>query len=821
MKKRVYTIIILLLTTCFSNGQTVKIKRFGENDGLQQSHIHVIIQDKEGLIWLSSWDGLKCYDGRRFHNYKARPGDGCPLESNRINHIEELPDGKILCISQEKSYVFNPNTQTFLSSDIKPAANDFECPDSLKKQICTMPQYADIDMKIKYVDRQGGIWIYSSRGLERLSFVRSPIHPERPGTGIEEHVRLLYADSKGFVWIGSKDGFLRKSTAQGQVIGYLTPDGQLSEQRVSIGMSCYCMFEDSQGVLWIGTKGDGLLKLQPKQAGYDISRYTDKDGLPDNRIYSIVEDGYNRLWIGTLGGGLATITRLAENDCIIQNIAHTPVEAKRIHAIQIVDGVLIAATTEGLLTSKVMPDANRMKFRMYQRDPKNVNSLCNNAVMDVIVNPAMVILPTLGGGYAMLNRDQLKEEHPVFDYFSTEWSMASDENLTAVIDKENALWVVSSTTLSRIEQGGKTAAMSGRMKVENYTRSFFTKDFLFTEVRPLSLPDGRLLIGTTQGVLAFMPSEIRKSRYVPYLHVDAPERVVLSADERNFQLTFSALDYEQNEPIQYAWRMEKGADTTWHYTYDGNINFSSLSPGTHRLHLCSTNGDGVWVQNERVITIYQEAHVYERPWFYIIVGLLAALIIYVGWQALSLFRRQQRELQELKDMHLSSKQRISLLVSQLRELLPIGENPERLEQKAAEKSEEDHKFVKKTKAYIDAHLSDTNLRIEDIAREMCVSRTVFYYRIKELFNTTPNNLVTNMRIDRAQRMLREEGVQIVDVALKCGFSDAKYFSHQFKKLTGKTPSEYQGKIIEKGKRIKEHLSEMTSDSHSDPNNDIA
>ena len=803
---RLYTLFILFgLLVGSSYGETVKIKRYGEDEGLRSSHVHFIIQDHEGCIWLSSWDGLKRFDGHSFHNYKARPGDGCPLVTNRINHIEELKNGQILCRAMDQCYLFTPQTGKFTPTDIQPNEMTRNVPDSIDAKIRALPEYANIDTKVRFVDRQGGIWVYSSRGLERVSFQPDPIRPQKASPDVEEHIRLLFADSQGCIWIGSKDGYLRKMTPQGQLIGYLMPDGRMSASRQPIGMSAYCMLEDSQGQLWIGTKGDGLMLLKPTPTGYDITRYTTNDGLPDNRIYSLAEDAHHRIWIGTFGGGIALLTRQMEEQYTIQGIENVPAEAKQVHALKVIDGVLVVATTKGLITSEVKSDIRQMDFLLHQRDPERPTSLCNNTVMDVVISPTKVILPTLGGGYSIIKRDQLKEKNPVLDYFSTEWGLASDENQTGVVDKDNALWIVSTQALSRIEPGTKAAAHSGRITVENYTRSFFGDDFTYSEIQPLLLPDGRLLIGTTKGVLCFLPSAIRKSGYVPHLYLDAPEEIMLLPDQRDFRLTFAALDYEQNEPIQYAWRMENSKDTTWHYTLDGSINFSSLAPGSYRIHLRSTNGDGVWVNNERVVTIHKQPHFYETPWFWIVIGLLTAAVGSVVWRVISVIKRQQRELNEAKNLHLSNKERISLLTSQIRELLPIGENPERLEQEAAEKSEEDHKFVTKIKDYIDDHLSDSDLRIEEIAREMCVSRTVLYYRVKELFDTTPNNLVTNLRIDRAQRMLREEGVLVVDVAFKCGFSDAKYFSRQFKKLVGKTPTEYQEHILKEGKRIADNL----------------
>lgn len=99
----------------------VRIVHFDNDDGLDHNIVTCIIQDREGYIWLSSRDGLSRYDGYSFVNYKAQPGDGCPLESNRIDQIWELPDNNILCMSGHRTlnlagcmyYVFNRKTGKF------------------------------------------------------------------------------------------------------------------------------------------------------------------------------------------------------------------------------------------------------------------------------------------------------------------------------------------------------------------------------------------------------------------------------------------------------------------------------------------------------------------------------------------------------------------------------------------------------------------------------------------------------------------------------------------------------------------------------------
>ena len=85
MRKASLAIFCFLFMTLLCAASDVCIVHFDNDDGLDHNIVTCIIQDREGYIWLSSRDGLSRYDGYSFVKYKAQPGDGCPLESNRID----------------------------------------------------------------------------------------------------------------------------------------------------------------------------------------------------------------------------------------------------------------------------------------------------------------------------------------------------------------------------------------------------------------------------------------------------------------------------------------------------------------------------------------------------------------------------------------------------------------------------------------------------------------------------------------------------------------------------------------------------------------
>jgi len=102
----------------------------------------------------------------------------------------------------------------------------------------------------------------------------------------------------------------------------------------------------------------------------------------------------------------------------------------------------------------------------------------------------------------------------------------------------------------------------------------------------------------------------------------------------------------------------------------------------------------------------------------------------------------------------------------------------------------DEKLMKRVMAAINKHLSDGEISIEEIAQEIGISRVHLYRKMKELTNQTPRDLIRNLRLEQAERLLREEGQSITEVMYACGFNSLASFSTIFKNRYGMSPREY-------------------------------
>src|SRR5574344_2632337 len=104
--------------------------------------------------------------------------------------------------------------------------------------------------------------------------------------------------------------------------------------------------------------------------------------------------------------------------------------------------------------------------------------------------------------------------------------------------------------------------------------------------------------------------------------------------------------------------------------------------------------------------------------------------------------------------------------------------------------ENDRAFIEKVTQIVMDNLSDTEFNIDRLCREMAMSRTLFYGRLKKLTSKSPQDFIRIIRLERAASLIKE-GKSVLDVSVSTGFVNVKHFSTTFKKHFGVSPSKYK------------------------------
>ena len=103
----------------------------------------------------------------------------------------------------------------------------------------------------------------------------------------------------------------------------------------------------------------------------------------------------------------------------------------------------------------------------------------------------------------------------------------------------------------------------------------------------------------------------------------------------------------------------------------------------------------------------------------------------------------------------------------------------------------DEAFIARARALVMQHLDDADWTIEAFAREMKLSQPVFSNKLRTQTGMLPNDLIREIRMEEACRLIRAGGHDIATISYMVGFSDPKYFTRVFKKQYGVPPSKFR------------------------------
>ena len=115
-------------------------------------------------------------------------------------------------------------------------------------------------------------------------------------------------------------------------------------------------------------------------------------------------------------------------------------------------------------------------------------------------------------------------------------------------------------------------------------------------------------------------------------------------------------------------------------------------------------------------------------------------------------------------------------------------------QEPAEINADDQQFINRATQLVIDNISDEDFDINKLCREMAMSRTLFYGKLKNLTGKTPQDFIRLLRLEHAATLLRQ-GQSVIEASSQSGFSNAKYFSTIFKKHFGISPSQYNQKVM--------------------------
>ena len=97
-------------------------------------------------------------------------------------------------------------------------------------------------------------------------------------------------------------------------------------------------------------------------------------------------------------------------------------------------------------------------------------------------------------------------------------------------------------------------------------------------------------------------------------------------------------------------------------------------------------------------------------------------------------------------------------------------------------------FVEKFRTIIQGNLGNSDLNVETISHEMGISRAQLYRKIKSITGISPNDIIREARLRRADRLLETTDKSVSEIAYEVGFSSPSYFTKCYREFFGRTPN---------------------------------
>lgn len=599
--------------------------------GRDDAAVRKVYQDSKGFLWIfTGLPGIIRLDPETgVKQYLNTPSGYMASSPENELFIYEDPNGVVWTIPYKGIFSYYDEKSRELKVYFTPGRNHIP--------------YSPI-IKTTYVDKQNNLWIKSQRSFIKMFFPPSP-YTYRELDNYFDTKSFLF-DSDEHLWIATKKGIIRIMDSQKNLLGYLSPDGELAQtETVFAEGGIYVMLKDQAQTIWLGSKENGLFRLVPRNRPYHYEVYhymnnpSDPYSISDNKISCIDEDHNGRIWIGTYGGGLNLVEE--KEDGAIRfihaenKLSGFPIN--RTNSIRCMvegpDHTMLVGTIEGLITfSSDFSDYENIRFYLNLPRPQAADGLCSADVMSVLrATDETIYCYCYGGGLCKLVSSNLLSDELRFRSFGKETSPLAR---ALIEDKNHNIWIGSETDITLFDVHDQT--------FESFGETFFNRSFNYSECLPVTDRQGDILMGTEGGMLVFSPDSIVKQTYEAPIVVtgikyseDNLSHVLSDADyleiptrRRNFTISFAALDYTNSLDIEYAYKLD---DNQWYYIGKKNsVSFVSLPAGKYQFQIKATNGDGIWMNTVKTVTLQVLPTFWETGWakaFYLVVVLVISLAI--------------------------------------------------------------------------------------------------------------------------------------------------------------------------------------------------
>ena len=815
-----------------AQSQRIRVTHYTSRDGLGSNVVNCGVQDRQGYLWFGTNHGLTRFDGYRFVNFYVEENGEMMIEG--ITHIELDTTHNVLLMSGKdyQLHCFDLTKMQFASTQGMSFPTDIN---EIKEEqaLIARAKALGIDRGNRTNRRHDLHYARLDDGRELFATIDNGFFIYEPGSGQLEHycstdenpiiesdyTNGILQDRSGGIWLLTTfagvyrlemgEESLRQHSFASNIRSFaLLDDHQLAvgdmEGNVYVyntgtrdshllfhsGSRTYTMQRDSEGRLWIGTRGEGVHICILDEKSWLIRESKSMAFLPARQIYDIVFDSRGRAWIGTLDGGLIEAEELPDGSfSFTQHL-----KEEKIHELDFDDkGRLWIAAESGV----------------WVMDQGQTRQVFNKGKAVCVCHDSKGTVYAGSNGYGLLRIANEQIEYIQVDNGLANncvEAVTADDNDNVIAATDQGVSIINSTdgTIRNIYS-------SQGLRADTYNENAIIKD-----------TKGRIFLGNLQGLTELKETRRQEDRNtrrqedcsprptitsieindIPHYDV-LDSKLRLSYDQNNLCFTFSSFVFNESSPVVYSYWLE-GIDRDWHpSTKESKALYTNLSPGCYQLHVRSRLAGTTW-SDEMVFEVCISQPWYWTWWARVTYLLLIALFVWYEWhqyrQRLSLRRQLDERLSALyaiekkhqdpeplpRSAELRAEASPPLKGREMGEDRDVKDVNESAKQRVA--NQRNNELLDKLDQLILQNLLRSDLDVNFIAQELCMSYSTLHRRIKSLTGMSANEYVRKHRLTKAMQLLRD-GIPVTEVSMQCGFNSPSYFTRCFKSEYGILPSE--------------------------------
>lgn len=580
-------LFVVWFITLQSFGQQIKFENFTTNQGLSNNSVIDIENDKDGGLWIATWDGLNYCDGYNFKIFKHNFKDPTTIASDYIMKLTKDNAGFIWLITKEgdvNKYIGNGE---FVKFSFKGIPKNFQL--SQKGNIVVQTNSA-------YYEFKEGVFVaIDNNSIKKTdSNLKSILLKKYPELIINDVLK----DKKGNIWFATrKNGLYVIANDANKSIQHYTSDLYLPYSFKSDEIET--LHEDAFGNIWLGQKDGGLSMAYPgSEAIHSIVPHPVKyPNLPTETIRAITKDANEKNWLGYYTNGLYHYNEKTHSyeKYKIKEAALNP-DWERIRSLFTAsDGTIWVGTYKGIVrisgtkytcyeAGKIKELPNNRSYSIYEDDDKNLwigcwggvakfnlltekfeffkgqKTLNEYHVRCVKKNKHNLILATEDEGVIVFNLDTNR-----IDKISKEQGILGNSVYSVLIDKAtDNYWIA---TL-----GGVSIFNKKKGLIKNITEANGLPSHM---VYGLIDKGDKIWISTTKGLASITKNDFKVTFYNPNYGWQAPEFSEGAYYQDTKGLLYfggvNGLNYFNPKSIQCSDSKEKIK-----LTVDGNENYLSV-----------------------------------------------------------------------------------------------------------------------------------------------------------------------------------------------------------------------------------------------------